>query len=187
MDERRKVAVVTSLGRKYSGLIAIPNVALRTTDLFNSANIFWKNPSEKCFEEAIQMYDVSMSFDDSAVYRKFDKIQLKLSEAFYFYDEFQTIGDAKEKKRADTMITKTQEKLQRVNIITKSLANSFYDIQGNFFGLFKKKSNDRFIPLTDVQMTMIHKKDNKWFKKEVSLPYNFICISTRHIESATIS
>ena len=33
MAEQRKVAVVTSLGRKYAGLVDIPNAALRTTDL----------------------------------------------------------------------------------------------------------------------------------------------------------
>lgn len=186
MAEQRKVAVVTSLGRKYSGLIDIPNATLRTTDLFNSSNIFWKNPNEKCFENAILMYDTSLTFDDSAMYREFEKIQLKLLEVFYFYDDFKTIGDEKEKKRAATMISKTQEKLQRVNIITRAVATSFYDIQGNFYGLFKKKSHDKFIPLTDVQMTRIYKKEGKWFKKEVTLPHNFICISTNHIESVTI-
>jgi hypothetical protein len=130
MVEQRKVAVVTSLGRKYVGLIDIPNAALRTTDLFNSSNIFWKNPNEKCFENAILMYDTRMTFDDSAVYRKFDKLQLKLSEVFYFYDDFKTIGDEREKRRASTMIGKTQEKLQRVNIITRVVATSFYDIHG---------------------------------------------------------
>jgi hypothetical protein len=186
MVEQRKVAVVTSLGRKYVGLVDIPNAALRTTDLFNSSNIFWRNPNEKCFENAILMYDTSMTLDGSAVYRKFDKIQLKLSEIFYFYDDFETIGDEKEKKRASTMMDMAQEKLQRVNIITRVVATSFYDIQGNFFGLFKKKSRDMFIPLTGVQMAKVYKKEDKWFKKEVPLPHNFICISTSHIESATI-
>ncbi|MCB2182121.1 MAG: hypothetical protein KQH63_08865 [Desulfobulbaceae bacterium] len=186
MAEQRKVAVVTSLGRKYSGLIDIPNAALRTTDIFNSSNVFWKNPGEKCFENAILMYDAALTFDDSAVFRKFNKIQLKLSEVFYFYDDFQTIGDEKEKKRASSMVSKAHEKMQRINVITNVVGNSFYDIQGDFYGLFKKKSHDKFIPLTNVQMISIYNKDGKWFKKEVALPHNFICISTTHIESATI-
>ncbi|MBI5556154.1 MAG: hypothetical protein HY885_00790 [Deltaproteobacteria bacterium] len=186
MADQRKVVVVTSLGKKYSGLIDIPNAALRTTDLFNSSNIYWKNPNEKCFENAILMYDASLTFDDSAVYRKFDKIQVKLSEILFFYDDFESIGDEKEKIRATTMAGKTQEKLQRVNIITRVVACSFYDITGNFYGLFKKKCTDNFIPLTDATMTEIYKKQDKWFKKEITLPHKFICIGTSHIESGTI-
>ncbi len=187
MAEQRKVAIVTSLGRKYSGFIDIPNAALRTTDLFNSSNIFWRDPSEKSFNDAIQMCNASLTVDESTVYRKFEKIQVKLGEIFYFYDDFESIGDSAEKKRATTITQKTQEKLQRVNVLTKVIATSFYDIQGNFYGLFKKKSNDKFIPLTDVQIMRIYSKDGKWFKKEVVLPHHFICISTSHIEAATIS
>ena len=75
MAEQRKVVIVASSGKKYSGLIDIPNASLRTTDLLNSTNIFWKNPNEKCFENAILMYDVSLMFSDAAIYRKFDKLQ----------------------------------------------------------------------------------------------------------------
>lgn len=186
VKEQRRVAVVTSLGRKYSGLVDLPNVELRTTDLFNSSNIYWKNPNERCFDNAVLMSNVIMSFDDSSVYREFDNVQLRLSEVFYFYDYFQAIGDEKEKKRAAAMIAKTQENLQRVNIITREFAGSFYDIQGNFYGLFRKKSHGRFIPLTDVKMSKIHREANRWVEKKVTLPCSFICISTSHIEAVTI-
>lgn len=55
--EQRKVAIVTSLGKRYSGMIDVPSAAFRTTDLFNSANVFWRNPNEKCYNNAILMYD----------------------------------------------------------------------------------------------------------------------------------
>jgi hypothetical protein len=186
-QEQRKVAVVTSLGRKYSGLIDIPNAALRTTDLFNSPNRFWRNQNDKSFNDAILIYNASMTLDETVVYRKFEKIQLKLGEVFYFYDDFQSISDATEKKKSKIVMQKTQKKLQRVNIITRVIATSFYDIQGIFYGLFRNKSNDKFIPLTDVQITRIYTKEGKWFKKELVLPHNFICISASHIESVAIS
>ena len=75
MTEQRKITIGTSLGKKYSGLIDTPSATFRTIDLFNSANMFWKNPNEKCFENAILMYDVSLMFSDAAIYRKFDKLQ----------------------------------------------------------------------------------------------------------------
>ena len=185
MVDQRKVSIVTSPGKKYSGMVDIPNAALRTTDLFNSANIFWKNPSEKCFDNVVLLYDVGLLLDD-AVFRKFDKIQVKLSEVVYFYDELQSIGDEKEKKRASAMVEKAQEKTQAVNLITTMFSNSFYAISGSFYGLFKKKSHDKFLPLTDVKIIEIYKKQGQWFKKEVALPYKFIGVSNRYIESVTI-
>ena len=90
-----------------------------------------------------------------------------------------------EKKRAATMSRQTNEGAQTVNIITKQVANSFYDVNGIFFGLFKKKSNDNFIPLTQVNIVEIFKKQEKWMQKKVKLPHNFICVSNNHIESVT--
>jgi hypothetical protein len=187
MAEQRQVAIVTSLGKKYSGMIDIPNPLLRTTDLFNSANIYWKNPNEKCFENAVLLHDARLMLDETSVYRKYDKIQIRLNEIFYFYDDHQGLSNEKEKMRASTMVQMSGEKLQRVNIITISVINSFYDIAGDFHGLFKKKSSDRFLPLTNACMIEISRKDTKWFKKEIALPHKFICVSNSHIESAKIS
>jgi hypothetical protein len=84
------------------------------------------------------------------------------------------------------MFTKAQEKSQIVTIITRCVAHSFYDISGKFYGLFKKKFNDKFIPLTEAKMVEIYKKQDKLFKKEINLPHKFICVSTDYIESMLI-
>lgn len=185
-SNQRKLAIVTSLGKRYSGLVDVPSPNFRTTDLLNSSSIYWKNPNEKCYDNAIMMTDVRLFVDDTAVYRQFDKIQIKLSEIFYFYDDISVLGDDMEKKRASTMVKQTQEGAQIVNIITREAANSFFDITGTFFGLFKKKSKDKFVPLTQVTIAEICKKQDKWIKKTINLPHNFICISNNHIESITI-
>lgn len=187
MAEQRQVVVVTSLGKKFTGKIDVPNMTLRTTDLLNSGSIYWKDPSEKCFENAILLHDVQLTIDDSAVCVKFDKIQVKLSEVIYFYDDSKSISDEKEKMRAEAMIQKTKEHQQTINIITTEISQSFYHMTGFFYGLFKKKSNDKFIPLTGVKLIEIYKKDGKWFQKEVGLPHKFIGISTRHIEAVRIA
>ena len=183
--KQRKLAIVTSLGKKYSGMVDVPNETFRTTDLLNSSNIFWKSPNLKCYDNAIFMSDVRLFLDDTAVYKKFDSIQIKISEIIYFYDDIKEIGDEMEKKRASTMVRQTNVDVQTVNIITKQVANSFYDVNGIFFGLFKKKSNDNFIPLTQVNIVEIYKKQDKWVQKKVKLPHNFICVSNNHIESVT--
>jgi len=183
--KQRKLAIVTSLGKKYKGMVDVPSETFRTTDLLNSSNIFWKSPNLKCYDNAIFMSDVRLFLDDTAVYKKFDSIQIKLSDIIYFYDDIKEIGDEMEKKRASTMARQTNEEVQTVNIITKQVANSFYDINGIFFGLFKKKSNDNFIPLTQANIVEIYKKQDKWVQKKVKLPHNFICVNNNHIESVT--
>lgn len=181
--KQRKIAIVTFVGKKYSGMVDIPNDTFRTTDLLNSSNIFWKSPNLKCYDNAVFLSDVSLFLDDRAVYKKFDSIQIKLSDIIYFYDDIEEIGDEMEKKRASTMVKQTNENVQRVNIITKYVSNSFYDITGVFFGLFKKKSKDSFIPLIQAQIVEIAKKEDKWVQKKVKLPHNFIGVSNNHIES----
>lgn len=183
--KQRKLAIVTSLGKKYSGMVDVPSDTFRTTDLLNSSNIFWKNPNLKCYDKAIFMSDARLFLDDTAVYKKFDAIQIKLSDIIYFYDDIEGLCDEMEKKRATTMVRQTNEEVQTVNIITKQVSDSFYDITGIFFGLFKKKSKDNFIPLTQANIVEICRKQDKWVQKKVNLPHGFICVSNNHIESVT--
>ena len=183
MAEQRKVVVVTPLGKIYQGMVDIPNDSYRTTDLFNSSNVFWRDPAQKCLENAVLFHDVELLIGGSAISVKFDKLQIKLSEIIYFYDDQEKISDDKEKMRASSMVQKTHEHSQVVDIISKPVSNSFYHLKGMFFGLFKKKSNDRFIPLTDAKLIEIYKKNDKWFKREIDLPYKFIGVSTHYIEA----
>lgn len=183
--KQRKVAFVTSLGKKYSGMVDVPSDTFRTTDLLNSSNIYWKNPNLKCFDDAVFLSDVTLFLDNKAMYKEFNSLQVKLSDIIYFYDDIEEIGDKLEKKRALTIVKQINEDVQRVNIITKLVSNSFYDITGIFFGMFKKKSQDNFIPLTQTQIVEISRQDDNWIQKEVELPHNFIGVSTNHIESVT--
>lgn len=182
----RKVTIVTSMGKKYVGMIDVPNEEFRTTDLFNSVNVYWKNPDMKCYNDAIFMHDVSLLLDEKTVFKKFDTIQVKLSEIIFFYDEINKIQNEMEKKRADAVIRKTKESGQRITVITNLVANSFYNISGFFFGMFLKKSNDRFVPLTRTSIIEVFKSQGKWFQKKIILPHDFICFSNNHIESASV-
>lgn len=183
---QRKLTVVTSLGKRYSGLIDIPNANYRTTDLFNSLYIYWKNPDEKCFENSIMMRDAQLLLDDTSIYRQYDKIQIRISEIFFFYDDVPTVGDQLEKKRASTLAKRTSEGSQEINIITHQVAGSFYDITGRFFGIFRQRAKDKFVSLTQADIVEIYKKQDKWMKKTVALPHQFICVSNDHIESVMI-
>ena len=180
---QRSLTIVTSLGRRYSGKVDIPSENFRSTDLLNSSNAYWRNPNEKCYDNAIMMYDVTLYIGNLAVYKRFEKIQVKMQEIIYFYDDLPNVGDAGEKKRASTMMSQIHENAQAVNIITGMVGASFYDITGTFYGLFKKKSKDRFFTLTQAEIVEIYKKDNKWTRKAIHLPHHFICINNAYVES----
>lgn len=184
--EKRTIVIVASMGKKYRGDIYLPHNNLRTTDLFNSSSVYWKYPEEKCLENAIQVHNVVMEVDSSTPCAKFDKIQIKLSEVIYFYDDQARITNENEKKRATSIINKSNESAQQVTIVTTEVSNSFYEINGTFCGWFKQKANDKFIPLTNASVAEIYKKGGKWYKGSVPLPHSFICVSTDHIEAASL-
>ena len=69
--------------------------------------------------------------------------------------------------------------------MTKVRVNSFFDIRGSFYGLFKSKSNQKYIPLSDVVMYEIIRQQDKWVKKKIQLANSFIGVNTGYIEATT--
>jgi len=180
---QRKISVITSFGKKYVGDIDIPSSTIRTTDLLNGSSVYWRNASEKSFENSLLMHEVSLILDETQLYKKIDKIQLRTSEIILFYDHCESIYDDNEKNRAKFMRDKAQEETRAVNIITPTVANSFYDITGKFYGLFKKKSQNKFIPFFDAKIFEIQKKQDKWAKRDLKLPFDFAALNINYIES----
>lgn len=184
---QRNLNILTSMGKRYFGKVDVPNENFRTTDLLNSSNVYWRDPNEKCYDNAVLMHDVKLYIDEGIVYKHLDKIQIKIAEIIYFYDTLETVGDKSEKQRASHMVKQSHEKQQQVNIIIPIGASSFYDITGTFYGLFKKKSRDRFFPITQATILKIYKKTDTWSKREINLPHRFICINNNAVESINIA
>ena len=183
---QRNLTVITSLGRRYCGKVDIPNKNFRSTDLLNSPTAYCRNPVEKCYENVLLMYDVTLYVDHFAIYKRFEKIQVKMQEIVFFYDELDNVGDASEKKRASSIMAQVDEDARKVNIITRMVGTSFYDITGTFYGLFKKKSKDRFFPISRAEIVEIYKKEEKWGKKLIQLPHHFLCINNSFVESLVV-
>lgn len=180
---QRNIIAFTLCGKKYCGKIDIPRESMRTTDLFNSNALYWRDQNEKCHDHNILFYDTKLILEGDIIYKKFNNLQVNLSDIVFFYDDLITIGDEQEKTRAGKIREKTNESKQSLTIITPRLADSFYDIQGSFYGLFKKKSQDSFIPLFEVTVKKIEKINNKWAQKKINLPHNFVGVNTQYIES----
>jgi len=180
----REIRVFTP-GKQYSGEIDVPNAHLRTTDIFNSANFFWKDPAEKSFNDALLMFNVTASIDGVREFQKFDRLQIRQPNIIFFYDNLRDFGNSKEKKRADVLKKKTHEEKKTIHLLTKARVNSFFDIKGSFDGLFKSKSVQKYIPLNDVVLYEVIRQQEKWVKRKIQLPNDFLGINTAYIETCS--
>ncbi|MBW2660110.1 MAG: hypothetical protein JRC87_11065 [Deltaproteobacteria bacterium] len=180
----RELKVFTP-GKQYSGEIHVPSPNLRTTDIFNSANFFWKDPAEKSFNDALLMFNVNVSIDGIREFQQFDRLQIRQPNIIFFHDNLKDFGDSKEKKRADVLKQKTREEKRIIHLVTKVRVNSFFDIKGSFYGLFKSKSVQKYIPLNDVVLHEVVRTQDKWVKKKIQIPNNFLGISTAYIETCS--
>jgi hypothetical protein len=105
----------------------------------------------------------------------------------FFYDGLESAGTDNEKLRAAKLKSKTREQTSRVQITTHTRGQGFYLIQGLFYGLFKSKSKNRFIPLTEVSVHSVNRHGEKWQKSEIKLDSRFIGVSVDHIETCTFA
>jgi hypothetical protein len=183
---QRKITIYTS-EKIYKGYIDITNDSLRTIDVFNSANVYWKDPNEKSFNDAILINNASLSLEGNIKLGDFPKLQIRLSEVLFFHDTLENLGDGMEKRRAAYLHLKTQENMSQVHIVTQTRGNSFFSITGTFHGLFKSKSNHRYIPITQAQVVQIVRGSEKWQKRPIPIEGGFIGISTGHIEACNFS
>ena len=182
---KRKITVFTP-GKIYAGKIDVPNPLLRTTDLLNSANLFWKDPTKKSFSDSLLMYDVILSIDGIDKYQTFETIQIRQPNIIFFHDGLTKLGNSEEKERAEKLTEKAHEEKKTIHLITKARVNSFFDMKGTFHGLFKSKSNQNYIPISDVVMYEIIRQQDKWVKRRVQLTNNFIGVNSSYIESSSL-
>lgn len=183
---QRQVNLFTP-NKRYSGKIDLKNDDIRTIDQMNSSTIYWKNPAEKSFDDAIMLSDVEVSLHGSGKLASFNKLQLRLSDIIFFSDHLKKSGDMAEKMRAQTLSTKAKDERAKAKIMTEMRGDSFFFISGTFHGLFKNKTKQRYFPLTDVKIYEVLRTGDKWERTEVDVGNDFIGISSSHIESCTLS
>jgi hypothetical protein len=165
----------------------IGNQSLRTIDILNSSNIYWKNPAERSFDDALLLYNATILLEGNTKMGEYAKLQIKLQDIIFFYDSLENVGDSIEKKRAAHLNVKTKESTDLSHIITLTQGHGFFYITGMFYGLFKSKSNSRFIPLTQANVVHVTRGNERWQKKVIKIEGGFVGISTRHIEACTFS
>jgi hypothetical protein len=183
---QRKITFYTPY-KIYSGYIDIANESLRTIDIFNSSNLYWKDPAERSFDDALLLQQATIILEGSTKLGDFAKLQVRISDVIFFYDSLEGMGDSMEKKRAANLMLKTKENTSLVHIITHTRGGTFFYITGMFYGLFKSKSNHRFIPITQANVVEIIRNNDKWQKKSIPVEGGFVGISTKHIEACTFS
>lgn len=185
-SDQRKIYLHTPT-KMYSGNIDLGSQSLRTIDVFNSANVYWKDPAERSFDDALLLHDAAVVLEGGTKIGSFDSIQVKLSDVFFFYDTMDNLGDSNERKRAEMLKGKTKEQATTVRIITKTRGNAFFHIQGVFYGLFKSKTKQRFIPIPESTVTAVIHENGKWLKRRIEIGNNFVGVSVSHIEACTFA
>jgi len=186
MDSDKRLITVFTPGKTYTGEIDVPNPLLRTTDLLNSTSLYWKDPSKKSFGDALLMYNVILAIDGIDKYQSFESIQIRQPNIIFFHDGYAELGSSKEKERAGKLTEKAHEEKKTIHLITKARVNSFFEIKGTFHGLFKNKSNHKYIPINDVTLFEIIRRQDKWVKRKVGLANNFIGVNSSYVESCSL-
>lgn len=183
---QRKITIYTP-DKVYRGYIDVQNDSLRTIDIFNSSNLYWKDPAERSFEDALLLNNASIMLEGKTKLGEFSKLQVRLADIMFFHDSLENLGDSMEKKRAAHLKSKTKESASMVHIITHTRGDSFFYVTGTFFGLFKSKSKYRYIPITKANVVKVIRHGEKWQKQEVKLDGGFVGISTSYIEACTFT
>lgn len=186
-DSIQRPIVLFTPNKRYTGKIDLKNDEIRTIDQLNSSTIYWKNPTEKSFDDAVLLYDVDVSVHGADKLTSFKKLQVRLSDIIFFTDRLETSGDSAEKMRAQTLSARAKDEQATAKIITEMRGDSFFFITGIFHGLFKNKTKQRYFPLTEVKVHEILRTGNKWERVEVDLGNTFIGLSSNHIESCSLS
>lgn len=185
MESNRRTITIYTPDKVYSGQIDIPVESLRTIDIFNSANIYWKDPAEKSFDDALLMHDVSIILEGNTRLCVLSKVQVRISDVLFFYDSLNVSGDDREKTRAATLKSRTGEGISTAHLITHTRGGAFYCITGQFHGLFKSKSKQRYIALTQPTVTAVLRVGDGWQKKKIGVGNSFVGVSTNHIEACS--
>lgn len=183
---RREIILFTA-NKRYSGTIDLKNHDIRTIDQLNSANIYWKDPAEKSFSDAILLNDVTVSIQGTPNLASFPRLQLRLADIIFFSDKLEKSGDMAEKIRAQTLTQKSKDDIAKVRLFTEMRGDSFFLVIGTFHGLFKNKTKQRFLPLTETKIYEVMRTGSKWERLEVDVGNDFIGLSSNHIESCTFS
>ena len=186
-DSIQREVILYTPNKKYTGKIDLKNNGIRTIDQLNSSTIYWKNPAEKSFDDAVLLYDVNVSVHGVEKLTSFKKLQIRLSDIIFFTDRLKASGDMAEKQRAQTLSAKAKDELAKAKIITEMRGDSFFFIFGTFHGLFKNKTKQRYFPLTEVKVYEVLRTGTKWDRIELDVGNSFIGLSSNHIESCTLS
>lgn len=186
MNPERRLLTVFTPGKIYTGEVDLPNPLLRTTDLLNSPNLFWKDPSQKSFSDALLMHNAILAIDGIDKYQTFDSIQIRHPNIIFFHDGYAELGSSKEKERILKMTVQNPETKNTIHLITKTRVNSFFEITGTFHGLLKGKANQKYIPINDVTLYEIIRRQDKWVKRKIELTNNFIGVNSNYIESSSL-
>jgi len=187
METGRRDVTIHVPDKVYSGYIDVPNGTLRTIDIFNSTSTYWKDPSEKGFDDALLLNKATVTLESNTPLFELDRIQIRLADILFFFDDEQSCGNDGEKKRAETLSLRGGETVSKVHIITHMRGDAFFYISGHCHGRFRSKTKQRYIALTNPTVTEVYRVGNGWKQKNIPVQGSFVGVNTAHIEACTFA
>lgn len=189
MEKNQTKIILVTPGKTYFGTVKKPNFQVRTSDLLNNPSLFPSHHSQNREENSLTLYKVTELIDGRIPYKTHDQRDIVISKILFFYDEYESLGNATERERTMRILNQ-QNKLKPepeklVNLATSIHGDSFYEITGKFFGRFKQIMKRNFISLTNVKVEKItiDSKKGELSKLPYEIPNSFLAVNTRHIES----
>jgi hypothetical protein len=84
MEIAQKKITIYCPDKIYTGYMDIGNVSLRTIDIFNSSNMYWKDPAERSFDDALLLYNATVLLEGNTKLGEYAKLQIKLQDIIFF-------------------------------------------------------------------------------------------------------
>lgn len=192
MEAVKRAVTFYTPDKIYSGAVDVRERSIRTLDLLNSTNIYWKDPSEKNFSDAILLNRASIKLSGGQKIGEFRKLQMRLTDIIFFTDGLDGGGTNCDRATQKTTSPKLHNEVVTVKILTKMQGDSFYIVSGKYTGLIKSKTShrylprNRYLPITEAKVTAVTRVGERWTSKTV-IDNKFIGMSGEHIESCSFN
>jgi len=175
-------------GKIIAGDIKVESsmVDARTHSLLNRKISSRSSGSELNLTGFMKLTNVTLSEHNNREYqevRKYKELLIRKSDIFFVYDENQPKNIALEEipepvPQSGDLI---QKKTHHLELVTRTVGNSYYQINGKFTGFLKHFEDNDFIQMMNVTIVEFLKREDGFLKLKYDKK-SFISVNTRIIE-----
>ncbi|MBW1646049.1 MAG: hypothetical protein JRJ56_06960 [Deltaproteobacteria bacterium] len=184
MNTLQRKITIHKPGKQYTGHIAVPAEAYRTSDYFNRPALMKHPHGQSTADNYIHLQDVRITVD-SRLTMTLETINIRVEDIIFFWDELKNAGTVADQLRAEKLRYKAgQQEMNRISIVTPILNGRFYTVAGTFSGLFRKAIQANFLALFEATITVFQPQNGgEWSKSPLPTPNRFVGFNLNYMES----